>query len=140
MGDLTDAFMKLARARMCPNTPMQYAIPAALEGDQSHLDAMMKKVKARADLVLNRLEKLDGFSCVRPRGAFYVFPSITTPGSSTDQEFIVDFLKETGVVTVPGSGFGQKPGTKHMRIVLLPIEEQLTRAMDLLEEFVLNRS
>ena len=135
--DFQDAFMKMARARLCANTPMQWAVKPALEGDQSHLVEMMRRLEIRCDLAVSRLNKIDGFSCVRPKGAFYIFPSIVY--HSTDWDFVTDLLKETGVVTVPGSGFGQVPGTKHIRIVLLPTEDEISRAMDLIEEFVRKR-
>ena len=134
MADFKDAFTKMVRARLCPNTPMQWAIPAALEGDQSHVGEVMAKVSGRADLVASRLEQIEEFGFVRPRGAFYVFPSIDCPGS--DWDFCVELLKDKGVVTVPGSGFGQRPGTKHMRIVLLQTDAQLGEAMDRIESFV----
>lgn len=137
LADYADAFMKMARARLCANTPMQWAIRPALEGDQSHLDIMSQKLQKRADLVVSRLNAIDGFRCVAPRGAFYVYPTIVDKGS--DWDFVTELLDKTGVVTVPGGGFGQKPGTKHLRIVLLPTEDILGRAMDLIEEFVESR-
>jgi alanine-synthesizing transaminase len=135
--DFKDAFMKLARARLCPNTPIQWAVKPALEGDQSHLGEMIAKVTARRDLVVSRINAMDGFRCVEPKGAFYVFPTIEDKES--DWDFVTSLLQETGIVTVPGSGFGEKPGTKHLRIVLLPQEETLMKAMDLFESFVEKR-
>ncbi|MDJ0765952.1 MAG: aminotransferase class I/II-fold pyridoxal phosphate-dependent enzyme [Myxococcota bacterium] len=132
--DFTDAFMKMARARLCPTTPMQGAISAALQGDQSHLADMSARLKTRRDLVVSRINAMDGFQCVVPKGAFYVFPTIQDAAS--DWDFAVDLLEETGVVTVPGTGFGQRPGTKHLRIVLLPPEDVLNQAMDKLAAFV----
>ena len=129
--------MKMARARLCPNTPMQWGIKAALDGDKSHQDEMIRKLTVRRESVVTRLNAIDGFSCVEPKGAFYVFPTIEDKDS--DWDFAIDLLRETGVVTVPGTGFGQRPGTKHIRIVLLPQEELLAEAMDRLEEFVHRR-
>ncbi len=137
IGDFTDAFMKMARARLCPNTPMQYAVKPALEGDQSHLTEMMAKVQKRRDMVVSRINAMDGFRCVQPKGAFYVFPTIADRES--DWDFVTGLLQETGVVTVPGSGFGEKPGTKHLRIVLLAPEEVLDQAMTKFESFVASR-
>lgn len=135
--DFVDAFMKMARARLCPNTPMQWAIKAALTGDHAHLGDMIERLKKRTDLVVSRLNGIDGFHCVPPKGAFYVFPTITD--AKSDWDFVVELLEKTGVVTVPGSGFGQRPGTKHMRIVTLPPEEILSKAMDCIEEFAGSR-
>lgn len=137
LADFSDAFMKMARARLCANTPMQWGIRPALEGDQSHIDVMIQKLKKRAELVVNRVNAIDGFRCVEPRGAFYVYPTIDDRGS--DWEFVTELLDKTGVVTVPGGGFGERPGTKHLRIVLLPPEDILNRAMDHMEAFVKSR-
>lgn len=133
MSDFTEGFMKMARARLCSSTPTQWAIPAALEGPQSHLTDMVNRLEKRAETVVSRLNALDGFHCVRPTGAFYAFPTIRCRG--TDKDFVMNLIRETGVVTVPGSGFGQKPGTKHIRVVFLPPEESLEKAMDFIERF-----
>ncbi|MBI1969438.1 alanine aminotransferase, partial [Candidatus Woesearchaeota archaeon] len=54
----------------------------------------------------------------------------------SDEQFVLDLLNETGVLTVHGSGFGQKPGTRHFRIVFLPPEKILEEAFDKLEKFM----
>jgi alanine-synthesizing transaminase len=63
---------------------------------------------------------------VKPEGAFYAFPKLAFEYS--DAEFVSGLIKETGVVVVPGSGFGQKPGTQHFRVVFLPNEQILEQA------------
>ncbi len=132
VADFSEGFMKMARARLCSSTPTQWAIPAALDGDQSHLISMVARLEKRAELVMSRLNTIKGFRCVKPMGAFYAFPSIDFP----DTAFVTRLIQETGVVTVPGSGFGQRPGTNHLRIVFLPPEACLEKAMDLIEKFV----
>ena len=52
-----------------------------------------------------------------------------------DTQFVTELIKETGVVVVPGSGFGQRPGTNHFRIVTLPQEEILREAFKLIGEY-----
>ncbi|MER3407537.1 MAG: hypothetical protein C4292_01680, partial [Nitrososphaera sp.] len=81
------------------------------------------------------------------RGAFYVFPKIDLARRGVgrrswkdDQQFVVDLLNETGVLTVHGSGFGSAYGSGHFRVVYLPPEEVLEKAMDLLECFVATAS
>ncbi len=133
----TNAFMKMARARLCASTPMQWAIKPALEGPQTHFPDMIRRLKERSELVVSRINAIDGFTCVPPAGAFYVFPTIEDRAS--DKEFVIDLLRATGVMTVHGSGFGQPPGTKHIRIVTLPEKDVLERAMDLIEDFVKKR-
>ncbi len=124
--DYIEAINKLLRARLSANHPEQYAIPVALEGDQSHLEIANKKLTSRRDMTVEMLNGIPGISCVKPEGAFYAFPKlhINTP----DNLFVAELIKETGVVVVPGSGFGQRPGTNHFRVVFLPPEEILMKA------------
>jgi alanine-synthesizing transaminase len=124
--DYIEAINKLLRARLSANHPEQYAIPVALKGDQSHLEIANKKLTSRRDMTVEMLNAIPGISCIKPEGAFYAFPRlhINTP----DNIFIAELIKETGVVVVPGSGFGQRPGTNHFRVVFLPPEEILQKA------------
>ena len=64
-------------------------------------------------------------SCVAPRGAFYAYPKIDIPES--DEIFVKELIRQKHVMVVHGSGFGQKPGTQHFRIVFLPDEKTLPR-------------
>lgn len=133
--DYIEAINKILRARLCANHPIQYAIPVALLGDQSHLVELNEKLRRRRNLVIEKISKIDGINLVEPHGAFYAFPSIDV---QDDNHFAKELMKETGVVVVPGSGFGQKPGTHHFRIVILPSEEILSEAFDLIGEFYKN--
>jgi len=63
-------------------------------------------------------------------------PRLRLPGVVSDEAFVMSLLRETGVLFVHGSGFGQKEGTQHFRVVFLPQEEVLTAAFDRLEAFV----
>ncbi|HOQ48615.1 MAG TPA: aminotransferase class I/II-fold pyridoxal phosphate-dependent enzyme, partial [Candidatus Kapabacteria bacterium] len=132
MSDYIDAINKLLRARVSANHPEQYSIIAALDGDQSHLTDVNNRLKNRLEITMNKLATIPGISLVRPDGAFYAFPSIDV---EDDAHFCKELLKETGVVVVPGSGFGQKPGSHHFRIVILPPEEVLNKAFDRITEF-----
>jgi alanine-synthesizing transaminase len=73
-------------------------------------------------------------SCVPPRGAFYAFPRIDIPEG--DEVFVKDLLLEKHILVVHGSGFGQRPGSKHFRIVFLPQEEVLKKAYSEIRDFV----
>ena len=108
--DYVDAINKILRARLCANHPEQYSILPALEGDQSHIDEMKVKLRRRRDITVEMLNDIPGISCVRPQGAFYAFPRIDIP--EDDAVFVQSLLKETGVVVVHGSGFGQRPGNE----------------------------
>ena len=117
---------KLLRSRLCANHPEQYAIQAALEGPQDHLTEVRKKLRSRRDLTVNWCNSTPHVSCVSPRGAFYAFPKLDIPEG--DDVFVKELLVQKHVLVVHGSGFGQKPGTKHFRIVFLPDEKTLTAA------------
>jgi len=83
------------------------------------------------------LNAIDGITCVRPEGAFYAFPRLHIDGS--DDEFVRELIRETGVVVVPGSGFGERPGTKHFRVVYLAPEEVLEKAYERIGDFLSQR-
>lgn len=121
-----EAINKLLRARLSANHPEQYAIKPALEGSQQHLTDAIKKLQVRRDITVNMLNAIPGISCVKPEGAFYAFPRLHI--EQEDAVFVKELLRETGVVLVPGSGFGQVPGTRHFRVVFLPNEDILTRS------------
>ena len=132
--DYIEAINKILRARLSANHPEQYGIKPALEGNQVHLDVAKEKLTRRRDLTVSALNAIDGISCVKPEGAFYAFPKIEI--DIPDAEFVTGLIKETGVVVVPGSGFGQVPGTKHFRIVFLPNEEILGKAYSKIAEYL----
>ncbi len=126
LADYMEAINKILRARLSANHPEQYGIKISLEGDQSHLVEANKKLTQRRDMTVDMLNSISGISCVKPEGAFYAFPQLH--GINSDAHFVSELIKETGVVVVPGSGFGQKPGTQHFRVVFLPNEQILEKA------------
>ncbi len=129
-----DGIHRLLRARLCANHPEQYAIKAALEGPQDHLIDVRRKLRSRRDLTQKWCESTPRISCVKPRGAFYAFPRIDIPES--DETFVKELIRQKHVMVVHGSGFGQKPGTQHFRIVFLPDEQTLTKAYAGISEFI----
>jgi alanine-synthesizing transaminase len=133
---LRGAALRLADARLCGPAPAQYAVQPALEGPQGHIPEMMGRLRERRDLTVKRLNAIPGISCVEPGGAFYAMPRIDLPQVTDDERFVLDLLHQTGVLFVHGSGFGQKPGTRHFRVVFLPPPAVLERAFDRLEQFV----
>jgi alanine-synthesizing transaminase len=127
---------KLARVRIAANLPVQVAAVQALRGPQDHIPVMVEKLRRRRDYVIKRLNAM-GIHCRVPRGAFYAFPRIDLGSRwKDDKQFVIDLLNTTGVLTVHGSGFGTAYGSGHFRIVYLPQEEVLEKAMDRLERFV----
>ncbi|MBZ5597015.1 MAG: aminotransferase class I/II-fold pyridoxal phosphate-dependent enzyme [Acidobacteriia bacterium] len=128
---------KLLRARLCANHPEQYAIKPALEGPQDHLIEVRKKLRSRRDLTVKACNSMPRVSCVSPRGAFYAYPRLDIPEG--DDVFVKELLLQKHVLVVHGSGFGQKPGTKHFRIVFLPDEKTLSSAYAAIGEFMRER-
>ena len=126
---------KLARVRIAANLPVQKAAVAALQGPQTYIAKTVSKLKKRRDLVVKRLNEIDGISCKLPNGAFYTFPKILFNGWKDDKDFVLDLLNKTGILTVHGSGFGEL-GKGHFRIVYLPNEQVLQEAMDKLSNFI----
>jgi alanine-synthesizing transaminase len=128
-----EAINKLLRARLCANHPEQYAIKPALEGNQEHLVDMKIRLKRRRDITAEALNAIPGISCVKPKGAFYAFPRLMIEES--DDHFVQELIKATGVVVVPGTGFGQIPGTHHFRVVFLPPEDVLVKSFTMIGQF-----
>lgn len=135
--DYVAAVQKMTRSRLSIAHPLQYAIPVALDGDQSHLEALKQKLQRRRDITYECLNKIEGISCVKPEGAFYAFPKIKV--DMPDKAFVENLVRETGVVVVHGSGFGELSGAGHFRIVFLPQEPILEKAYRHIENFMKSR-
>lgn len=129
-----DGINKLLRSRLCASHPMQCAIKPALEGPQDHLKEVQAKLKARRDITMEWVNSDPRVTCVKPEGAFYAFPKIHIP--EDDFEFVKKLLREKAVLVVHGSGFGQKPGTRHFRAVFLPQNDVLRNAYRAISEFM----
>jgi len=128
---------RLLRSRLCANHPEQYAIKPALEGPQDHLVQVNKKLRSRRDRTVQWCSSTPRVSCVPPRGAFYAFPKLDIPEG--DDVFVKELLLQKHVLVVHGSGFGQRAGTKHFRIVFLPDEKTLGAAYQALADFLRER-
>jgi len=133
LNDYLEAINRILRSRLSANHPEQYGILSALEHDQSNLTGAIAKLTKRRDLTVEMLNAIDGITCIKPEGAFYAFPQLHMTHS--DNHFVAELIRETGVVVVPGTGFGQLPGTQHFRIVFLPKEEILEKAYRRIGEF-----
>jgi alanine-synthesizing transaminase len=128
---------RLLRSRLCANHPEQYAIKPALEGPQDHLIEVRRKLLSRRDITVKWANSTARVSCVPPRGAFYAFPRLDI--SETDEVFVKELCLQKHVLVVHGSGFGQKPGTRHFRIVFLPNEQTLAEAYRQIGNFISQR-
>jgi aspartate/methionine/tyrosine aminotransferase len=135
LASLRENLPKLARVRISTNLPVQHAAMESLRGPQGYVFEFVSELKKRRDFVVKRLNSISGLSCSNPRGAFYAFPKIENNQYKSDQEFVMELLKKTGVLTVHGSGFGTKYGSGHFRIVFLPDLNTLGFALDEIEKF-----
>jgi len=135
---LKEGVEKECRIRICANTPVQIAATAALTGPQEMVKDIVDRLRQRRDFAWKRLNEIEGISTTRPEGAFYIFPKIHDVGTrwKTDMEFVVQLLKETGVLIVNGSGFDPVYGKGHARAVFLPPIGELDAAFNALEAFM----
>ena len=119
LDDALAAIKKMADGRLCSPGPMQHAIAPALLGDRSHQPAFRAALAERAKVTTELLNAIPGMRCVAPRGAFYAMPQVTLPPGRTDEHYVLSLLRETGILTVYGSGFGMAPEAGTFRIVFL---------------------
>jgi aspartate/methionine/tyrosine aminotransferase len=98
----------------CVSSFIQSAGTEAIRGPQDSVYKMMDAYKHRRDILVQGLNEVKGFACQNPGGAFYVFPNITGTGL-TDVEVCEQLMEKIGVVTVPGSCFGEH-GAGHIRL------------------------
>jgi alanine-synthesizing transaminase len=132
-----EAVHRLLRARLSAPHPFQHAIKPALEGPQDHIPAMNEKLRRRAELTAAWAKRTPRVSLTEPKGAFYAHIALDIP--EDDLTFVTALLKEKHVLLVHGMGFGQKPGTRHARIVFLPPEPVLEAAYQKVGDFIAER-
>jgi aminotransferase len=118
----------------CINTSSQYGAIEAIEGPQEHLKYMLDKYSIRRKLIVEGINGIEKLSCIKPKGAFYAFANITKTGM-TSEAFAVELLKKTGVVVVPGSGFGEA-GEGFIRISYATSEEKIKEGLKRIKTFV----
>jgi len=139
LDEVQDAFMRIARSRLCANSVCQLACIQALKGPQDHIEKVNQKLRKRRDFSYKRLNEIEGISTAKPDGAFYIFPKIEAMEKrlwKDDKEFVLDLLHEAHVLVVHGSGFCSTYGKGHFRAVILPQVETLEKAFDKLEQFM----
>ena len=137
--DYIEGLNILASTRLCANVPTQHAIQTALGGHQSifELTAPGGRLFEQRNVAWQLLNEIDGISCVKPKGALYLFPKIDTAkfNIQDDEQFALDLLMQEKVLMVHGSGFNW-PRADHFRIVFLPHVEQLKEAVGRLKNFL----
>jgi alanine transaminase len=113
---------------------------------QKEINAISTDLKEKATLIYNKLNTMKKFKCNEIEGAMYAFPRIDIPDDIVkkakgfnlhpDYYYCLKLLETTGLVTVPGSGFGQKEGTYHLRLTnLINPKEELTKQLEKIEQF-----
>jgi alanine-synthesizing transaminase len=135
LDDVLAGIRKMADGRLCSPGPMQYAIEPALNGDRAHQAAFAHALHVRAELTTRRLSAIPGMRCVMPRAAFYAMPQVTLPRGTTDQDYILALLRDTGILCVYGSGFGTAPADGFFRIVYLAPPDELDAIYDDMADF-----
>jgi alanine-synthesizing transaminase len=135
LDDVLAGVKKLADGRLCATGPMEYAIPAALNGDRSHEASLRTALRERANLTVARLNAIDGIHTVAPTAAFYAMPRVSLPPGVTDEDYVLGLLRATGVLCVYGSGFGTKPEDGFFRVVFLADPAELSEIYDLVADF-----
>jgi aspartate/methionine/tyrosine aminotransferase len=110
----------------------------ALRGPQDSIDAMVAEFRARRDLVVDGLNEIPGLRCLRPQGAFYVFPEISATGL-TGAQLADRLLHDAGVCVLAGTAFGGL-GTNHIRISYANSRENLSEAIRRIDAFVRERT
>jgi aminotransferase len=114
--------------------PFQKAAIVALEDGWDFVHEMRAEYEKRIDYMVDKLNKIDGIKCVKPQGAFYLFPDISSFGVPS-MKFAMDFFMKEKVRCAPGAGYGEM-GEGHIRFALVRSVEDLGEVCDRLERFV----
>lgn len=151
-------FLKMLSARLCCSVLGQVALDCIVNppkaGEPSYelfvreRDGVLKDLNEKARLVAQSLNAIEGIQTNSVAGAMYAFPRITIPakaieaarqaGQQPDFFYAMRLLEQTGVCIVPGSGFGQRPGTFHFRTTILPSKQDMQHLLNKLSEFHAN--
>jgi len=118
----------------CTAPFLQHAGIEALTGPQESVPIMVAEFKKRRDLIVDGLNQIPGISCVRPKGAFYVFPNVKKVGIDCRQ-FADYLLYEAGVAILPGTHFGEY-GEGYIRLSYANSQENIKKALDRIREAV----
>jgi aspartate/methionine/tyrosine aminotransferase len=133
--DLASQIAKLVtNANSCTASFTQMAGIEALRGDQSSVDKMSNEFRRRRDAFVAGLNKIKGFSCRMPKGAFYTFPNITKTGWSS-KKLADALLEQAGVAALAGTAFGAY-GEGYLRFSVANSLENLNKALARIEGWV----
>ncbi|KAJ0755704.1 putative alanine transaminase [Helianthus annuus] len=153
--EVREQFYKVASVNLCSNISGQILASLVMSppkvGDESYdaylceRDGILKSLARRAKTLEDAFNSLEGVNCNKAEGAMYLFPEIKLPKKAikaaeeakkaADTYYAIRLLNATGVVMVPGSGFGQVPGTWHFRCTILPQEDKIPAIVSQLTDF-----
>lgn len=143
--DVMHEVIKLQSVSLCANTAGQIVtyllVRGPREGGPSHArwqaeqKETLDSLALRARLLTDGLNAVPGIHCNAVAGAMYAFPRIELPAGMTDDQWCMALLEQTGICVVPGTGFGQAPGTWHFRTTILPPVEQIEQVVERLGAF-----
>lgn len=154
-------FIKLQSISLCANTVGQLVtylvVNPPQKGDESYeqfikeRDGILNDLKTKAEILGKGLNEIDGMTIDVPEGAMYAFVKFELPHtedpkkmspeqrlayeSKRDNDYCMALLEETGICVVPGSGFGQLPGTLHFRTTFLPPKDEIEDLVKKMKEF-----
>jgi len=138
-GGFIEGINMLSSMRLCANVPAMLAVQTALGGYQSINELILPggRLREQRDLAWKMLNDIPGISCVKPKGAMYLFPKIdlNVHKIHNDQQFVQDFLIQEKVLLVEGTAFNWK-SPDHFRIVFLPRIDELGKAIERLAVFL----
>jgi alanine transaminase len=154
--DVRAQITKLASVSLCSNVVGQFTtglmLKPPVEGEPSYATYAAERagilggMASRAKRIADALNELPGLSCNAAEGAMYLFPRVALPPkaieaaaaagiAAPDEWYCLKLLEATGLVVVPGSGFGQADGTFHFRTTFLPPDDALRVVLPKLADF-----
>jgi aspartate/methionine/tyrosine aminotransferase len=135
-----DVLLKQASVSLCSNTTGQaltyLMVRPPPEGSAPHKrfvaekEGILRALYEKATMIKAAFKEMEGVECFGRTGALYLFPRLNAlPRGTTDFDYCMSLLETTGLCTVNGSGFGQRPGTNHLRIAFLPARDLLEQVL-----------
>ena len=123
----------MTNSNSCTASFTQIAGIEAIRGDQSSVERMRKEFQARRDVFVARMNRIKGFSCRMPKGAFYVFPNSTKTGWKS-KKLADALLEQAGVACLSGTAFGDF-GEGYLRFSVANSLENLSKALEWIEQW-----
>ncbi|MBM7577405.1 pyridoxal phosphate-dependent aminotransferase [Jeotgalibacillus terrae] len=139
--DIIKAMTNLAsHSTSNPTTTAQFGALAAYNGPQDAVEEMRQAFESRLNKVYDKVNSIEGFRCIKPQGAFYLFPNVKEAaalcGFDSVDEFAKDLLSEANVAVIPGSGFGSPD---NIRLSYATDLESLEKAISRISSYVENK-